>query len=250
MLPKALELLAAGAERAAGCWAGLGRGALGVAAAGRVALAAAPALAVAVAGLALPPGKVVALAGRLPAFAPEAAGRFAPLLAPGTAPEPPNTPLSAGETVGPAIFVGQRGKGKTIFLPCSPDAAFMSDFRIPENRNLIRNLIRFLNPELKVKVRAPLNVEIVVNHDEATKRLFVHLICFSAPATSTAAAFPKGKTVLPPMMEEPMTYHAQLTISGQFSKAQALSPETKIAVRGKQVHLETSAVHEVVIVNL
>ena len=171
-------------------------------------------------------------------------------IVPGTAPEPPNTPLSAGETVGPAIFVGQRGKGKTIFLPCSPDAAFMSDFRIPENRNLIRNLIRFLNPEPKVKVQAPLSVEIVVNHDEATKRLFVHLICFSAPATSTAAAFPKGKTVLPPMMEEPMTYHAQLTISGQFSKAQALSPETKIAVRGKQVHLETSAVHEVVIVNL
>lgn len=169
---------------------------------------------------------------------------------PGTAPEPPSTPLSAGEKVGPAIFVGRRGKGKTIFVPCSPDAAFMSNFRIPENRNLIRNLIRFLNPEPRVKVQAPLGVEIVVNHDEAGRRLLIHFISFSAAPTSTAAAFPHGKTVLPPMMEEPMTYEAQFMVSGKFSKVQALSPESKIVVKGSQVHLETSAVHEVVIVNL
>jgi hypothetical protein len=90
----------------------------------------------------------------------------------------------------------------------------------------------------------------VVTHDEAGGRLFVHLIGFSAPATGTATAFPIGKQVLPPMMEEPMTYEAHILVSGQFSKVQALSHEAKIAVRGSQIHLGTSAVREVVIVNL
>ena len=175
---------------------------------------------------------------------------LAPPFVPGTAPEPPSAPLSAGEIVGPAVFVGQRGKGKTIYVPCCPDASLTSNFRIPENRNLIRNLIRFLNPEPRVKVQAPLNVEAVVTHDEARGRLLVHLICFSAPATGTAAAFPNGRLVLPPEMEEPMAYEAQIQIRERFSEAQALSREATISVKGNQIRLGTSSVHEVVIVHL
>jgi hypothetical protein len=173
-----------------------------------------------------------------------------PPIVPGTAPEPPTFPLSAAETVGPAVFVGQHGKGKTIYVPCCPDASLMSNFRIPENRHLIRNLIRFLNPQPRVKVQAPLNVEVVLTHDEARGRLLVHLICFSAPATATAAAFARGKLVLPPQMEEPMTYETTIQISERFSKAQALSREAKISVEGNQIRLGTSSVHEVVIIHL
>lgn len=175
---------------------------------------------------------------------------LAPPIVPGTAPEPPAAPLTADKAIGPAIFVRQHGKGKAVYVPCSPDASVMSNFRIPENRYLIRNLIRFLHPEPKVKVEAPLNVEIIVTHDQARRRLLVHLVCFSAPPTATAAAFPHGKLVLPPMMEEPMTYEARLHVSGGFSNARALSRDAKVTVQGGQIRLGTSAVHEVVIIEV
>jgi hypothetical protein len=173
-----------------------------------------------------------------------------PPIAPGATPEPNIAPFSACETVGPAIFVGQRGKGKTIYVPCCPDAALMSNFRIPENRHLIRNLVRFLNPQPRVKIQAPLNVEAVVNLDKSRGRLLVHLIGFSAPPTSTAAAFAHGKMVLPPEMEEPLTYEAQIQVRERFSQAQALSRDAKISVKGNQIRLGTSSVHEVVIIHL
>jgi len=154
------------------------------------------------------------------------------------------------ETLEPAVFVNRRGKGKTVLVPCSPDAALMSNYRIPENRLLIRNVIRFLNPDPRVKVRAPANVEIVLVHDEARGRLILHLLCFSAPPTATAAAFPKGKLVLPPIMEEPMTYEAQIQVTGQFSKVEALGPGSRVSVRGDRIVLGTSAIHEALIIYL
>jgi hypothetical protein len=162
----------------------------------------------------------------------------------------PLFPLSAGQVIGPAIFIRNRGKGKVIYVPSSPDAAFMSEYRIPENRNLIRNLIRFLNPNPWVKVDAPLNVETVVTHDDARRRLLVHLIGFCAPATATAAPVAKGKMVLPPMMEQPMGYKATVSVRGRFSKAEAFGPESRVSVKAGEIQLETSSVHEVVIISL
>jgi hypothetical protein len=173
---------------------------------------------------------------------------LAPSIVPGTAPEPPAAPLTADKSIGPAVFVKEHGKGRVVYVPCSPDAALMSNFRIPENRYLIRNLIRLLRPKPTVNVDAPLNVEAVVANDEARRRLLVHLICFSAPATATAAAFPHGKLVLPPMMEEPMAYDARVRVSRPFSKARAFSPDTKVEVKGDSIQVRTSAIHEIVII--
>jgi hypothetical protein len=173
---------------------------------------------------------------------------LAPPIVPGTAPEPPATPLTADKSIGPAVFVKEHGKGRVVYVPCSPDAALMSNFRIPENRYLIRNLIRLLRPKPMVNVDAPLNVEAVVGNDEVRRRLLVHLVCFSAPPTATAAAFPHGKLVLPPMMEEPMAYDARVQVSRPFSKARAFSPDTKVVVKGDSIHVRTSAIHEIVII--
>jgi hypothetical protein len=164
--------------------------------------------------------------------------------------DPPIVPLSAGQVIGPAIFIRNRGKGKAIYVPCAPDAAIMSDYRIPENRNLIRNLIRFLNPNPWAKVDAPLKVEIVVTRDDARRRLLVHFLSWSAPPTATAARLGGGKLVLPPVMEQPMAYKAQVSVRGQFSKADVFGGDSRVLVKAGQIQLETSSVHEVVIINL
>ncbi len=119
--------------------------------------------------------------------------------------------LSPEKVVAPAIFVNKVGKGTVVYVACAPDHAFAGNHRLPEHRFLIRNLIRYLHPEPLISVEAPPNVEIVLQSDDAHQRLLVHLQCFSSPATFAAAPLGKAKQVLPPPMETPMRYEAQLT---------------------------------------
>ncbi len=165
-------------------------------------------------------------------------------------PELRMAPLSAGKVIGPAVFIGERGKGKVVYLPCCPDNGLMTNYRIPENRNLIRNIIRYLNPRPWVKVTAPPNAEIVVTHDEPRRRLLVHFVCFHAPATATAAAFPKGRLVVPPIMEEALNYEARIEVNGKFSKAEAVGRGSRVSVEGNKIRLATSSVHDVLVIHV
>ena len=158
--------------------------------------------------------------------------------------------LSPEKVVAPAIFANRVGKGMVVTVACAPDHAAVGNYRLPEHRFLIRNLIRYLNPEPLISVEAPPNVEVVLQSDEANHRLLVHLMCFSSPATFVAGPFSKGKQVLPPPMETPMHYEARITLNRSFAGVSAANSASEVRTTGKQIHLTTSAIHEVLIVKV
>jgi hypothetical protein len=158
--------------------------------------------------------------------------------------------MSPNEVVAPAVLVNQRGRGKVVLVPCMPDAAYIQRYRVPEHRNLIRNLIRYLNPSPLVQVEAPASVEVVVTRDHQKNCLLVHLIGFSAPPTATSAPFDKGREVLPPTMEEPMSYGAQISISVPFAEAKCIGDRSSASVEGSRINLSTRQVHSLVVVRL
>lgn len=192
--------------------------------------------------------------GPLAAFQPVTAQSFGELLTGYVIPEDEvniwNQLLSAHKAFGPAVLVNDYGKGKVVCVPCSIDSAYVSNYRMPEHRKLIRNLVRYLNPNPVVQVDAPLNVETVVNLDEDNHRLLVHFVCFNGPATSGTFADFSSRLVLPPLMEEPAHYKAKVKINSGFSDVTAFGSDTRIAVEGNETIIETSEIHEVMIVSL
>jgi hypothetical protein len=158
--------------------------------------------------------------------------------------------MSPKQVVSPAVFLNKVGKGNAVLIPCVPDAAFLEMYRVPEHRNLLRNTIRFLNPNPIVLIETSANIETVVTRDDAERRLFVHTICFSAPPTAATETFGKGRNVLPPVMEETSWYDVSITVRQKFRNARATSFRSKLTVTGSQVHLFTDAIHEVVILDI
>ena len=148
------------------------------------------------------------------------------------------------------LRVNRHDKGKVIYSPCAIDEALAGEYRVPEHRNLIRNLVRYLNPRPQVVVEAPRNVEIVVTHDEERGRSLVHFLCFHAPHTSAAAGFGGGRRVLPPQMEEEMVYNARVQVNRPFTRAEAVGPGSEVGVQERTIELETDHCHEVLIVHL
>lgn len=157
--------------------------------------------------------------------------------------------MSADKVVGPAVLVNEHGKGRVIYVPCSPDAAFIGDYRMPEHRNLIRNLVRYLHPKPEVLVKAPLNVEVVVTQDETGSRMFIHFVCFLGSPTATATS-PNSRRVLPSLMEEASHYTAQIKVNQPFSNVEAASRETKVSWKGDEISMETVSIHEVLTIHL
>jgi hypothetical protein len=158
--------------------------------------------------------------------------------------------MSAGQAAGPAILVREVGKGVVVTVPCALDAAFVGDYRMPEHRTLLRNIVRYLNPRPPVEIAAPANVETVVTRDAGRRRLLVHFVAWNAPPTFSSAAFPNGKRVLPPIMEEPQQYSATVTINVPFRRAATVGSGSRVRRRGATATLTTSAVHEVLSVAL
>jgi hypothetical protein len=155
--------------------------------------------------------------------------------------------MSPGQVAGPAVFVNRSGRGKTILVPAMLDAAYIQRYRMPEHRNLIRNLIRYLNPDPEVVVDAPHSVETAIGRDPQKNRLLVHLVSFAAPPTATSAPFDKGRQVLPPMMEEPVEYVARIRVKRGFAKVSAASPASRVETfRGSQITVSTNQIHEVI----
>jgi len=156
--------------------------------------------------------------------------------------------MSANQAIGPAVLLNEYGNGRVAYVPCQPDAAFAGDYRTPEHRTLLRNLVRLLNPDPEVVIEAPINVEAVVTRDEARRRLLVHLLAFWPPATSSAASFPNGRRVLPPVMEQELPYRATIHVNRPFSEAAAVGPDNDLSVAGGRIIIDTRHVHEVVVI--
>jgi hypothetical protein len=163
--------------------------------------------------------------------------------------QPVSLPMSPDRPVGPALLVNSYGKGKVIYAPCSPDFATASEYRTAEPRLLIRNLVRYLNPEPEVEVSAPLNVESVITEDEANRLLRIHLISYLTPAACTGPGRPHAPFVLPSLMEEAPLYRARIRLRRPFKSVRALDPSTQVTVLSDGVQLQVEDVHETVIVS-
>ena len=155
--------------------------------------------------------------------------------------------MSAGKKIGPAVIVNKFGEGEVVYVPALPDAAFAEEYRMPEHRNLIRNLVRHLNPEPKFSITAPLNVETVTTYDDDKHRTLVHLMAFNAPAPSAIGKFGEGRKVYPPLMEEALQYTAHIQLSKPFKRA-ILADGRVLPVDGERIILSTSEIHEIVII--
>jgi hypothetical protein len=197
----------------------------------------------------IPPDWPMLTWGPVAAFEPEGAQAFGEILVAQRSQDSQwSEHMSPHAVVGPAVFINQYGAGKVVYLPCAPDAAFAGDYRMPEHRLLLRNLVRCLNPEPEVNVDAPVNVEAVITRDEQRCRLLVHLLAFWGPATVSAAAFPQGRRVLPPVMARALPYRATIRVNLPFSGAAAVGPEAELSVSGARITLDTANVHEVVVI--
>ncbi len=199
----------------------------------------------------IPPDWAMLTFGAIAVLEPKGAQAFGELLIAHRSQDNPwMNHMSPDKVVGPAVLLHRHGRGKVVCLPCCPDAAFIGNYRMPEHRNLIRNLIRYLHPKPPVLVNAPANVEIVVTKHETRNCFLVHFLCFAGPPTATAAEFPNGRRVLPTLMEEAMPYEAQVTVNIPFSCVTAFNRDTKIARKGNLIRMEASSVHEVLIIRL
>lgn len=156
--------------------------------------------------------------------------------------------MSPDKAVGPAVLVHHVGQGTVVAAAGSPDAAFVGDFRMVEHRNLIRNLIRYLNPQPRVRVEAPSHVEIILTEDKRRPQWYLHFLCFSPSIPSVAVPFPQGTRVLPPLMEEALPYLAKVHVAQPFAQVHAVGDETRFLSKTRQtVQAHIQGPHEVLV---
>ncbi len=156
--------------------------------------------------------------------------------------------MSPGPAAGPAVLLNEIGKGQVITIPCAVDAGFVGDYRLIEHRALLRNAVRWLNPNPPVIIHAPANVETVVTRDERRKRLLVHFVAWNAPPTFSSVAFPTPKRVHPPVMEEPQTYSATVTLNVPVRSVSMVEQGSRVRRRGSEVTITSSAIHDVLVI--
>jgi hypothetical protein len=155
-------------------------------------------------------------------------------------------PMSADAPVGPAVLVNPVGRGLVLTFAGSPDFATASEHHIVEARKLLRHTVRFLNPQPRVEITAPANVEAVVTDDPANRLLRVHLLGYNSPPQTTPAK--DRPYVLPGLIEDEPVYVAAVEVNGLFRRARALNSATQLQRRGKRLELLVRGLHEVVLI--
>ena len=154
-------------------------------------------------------------------------------------------PGSPGSVVGPAVFERKHGRGTVVFAPCSPDGALTSNYALPEDRYLIRNLVRHLHPEPEVEVDAPVFVEAVPTRAEGDAVLRVHLIGHALPG---AYSGPERSLIGPARMEDAVMYRAVIRTRGVYADVEVLDAGTSWRRLGPhKVEVTVQDVHETVV---
>jgi len=155
--------------------------------------------------------------------------------------------MSSGKVIGPAFLVNKLGDGCVITVPCAIDAAYASDYRMPEHRRVLRSIVRYLNPKPAVEIVAPPGIETVVTRRK-DGRLLVHFVAWSSPPTFSAVAFPQGKRVLPPIMEEAPCFEASVTLNAPVRNVRAVGRQSRVSRSRNLVKLSTKAVFETLLI--
>jgi hypothetical protein len=101
--------------------------------------------------------------------------------------------MSPGKVVGPAILEREYGKGKIVYLPFSPDSAFVGNYRMPEHRNLIASIIRYLNPKPPIVINTQPNIETVLTKDEKRKSFYNPFSLLLWHSYICGVSLPRGK---------------------------------------------------------
>jgi hypothetical protein len=164
---------------------------------------------------------------------------------------PPFHPISIGphnsawKTVGPAVFLHHFGQGRTVYVALGPDVAYGGrDFQ-PEQRILLRNLVRYLHPNPALKVEAPLTTEVVVTQDRRSRKYILHFIGYHANRGRVGMVTPYAPTV----GEEQPLYRARVWIPEPPRQVGRLSQKTQISQEGNVISLQIEEVHEAVIIS-
>ncbi len=154
-------------------------------------------------------------------------------------------PLSARETVGPAVLLNSFGKGQVLTFAGSPDQASAGEHHIAEARKLFANAVRTLNPMPRVRVTAPANVEVVITDDPGERLLRIHLIAYNpTPQTTPVKNRP---FVLPGLIEDVPMFRVGLEFRDKILKVQALNSSTIVNFQDGQADLVIEDIHEVIL---
>ncbi len=153
-------------------------------------------------------------------------------------------PLSARNVVGPAALMNKFGKGMVLTLAGSPDQSTAGEHHIVEARKLFANAVRLLNPQPRVRVMAPSNVEAVITDDPKERILRIHLIAYNpSPQTTPIKDRPY---VLPGLIEDTPIFRARFKFRDKIQRMQALNPSTEIKMIETTADVMVEDIHEVI----
>lgn len=156
-------------------------------------------------------------------------------------------PMSAGEVVGPAVLVNSVGQGRVVTCAGSPDFAAASEHALVENRELFRRLYRLLQPNSRVSVVAPANVEAVVTDDPVQRQIRIHLLAYHpTPRTTPAQNRPY---VLPGLIEDLPIFRVEVTLAENIQQARAWDEQTQLSFDGQVIKATIENVHDILIIN-
>jgi hypothetical protein len=134
-------------------------------------------------------------------------------------------PLSPRQVVGPAVLLNSSARATVLTFAGSPDFATASEHHIVETRKLFANAVRLLNPNPRVRITAPANVEAVVTDDPTTRNLRVHLIAYNATPQTTPVK--ERPYVLPGLIEDAPMFRASIELRDGLKSAKALNRTTQ-----------------------
>ena len=155
-------------------------------------------------------------------------------------------PMSTDSPVGPAVLLNRIGKGKVLTFTCSPDYATASDHHIVEARRLLANAVRLLNPEPRIHITAPVNIEAVVTDEPSRRILRIHLLGYNSPSQTTP---PKNRPyILPGLIEDAPMYRVSLEFGEPFKYFSAFNKSTSLQQDGRRIMATVNDIHEIIIV--
>ncbi|HOC70689.1 MAG TPA: beta-galactosidase trimerization domain-containing protein [Candidatus Hydrogenedentes bacterium] len=154
-------------------------------------------------------------------------------------------PMSPDTPVGPALLLNQVGKGEVLTFAASPDYATASEHAIVEARRLLVNAVRYLHPNPRVQITAPVTVQAVVSDDSETRTLRVHLLSYNSPPQTTPMN--NRPYILPGLIEDTLSYRATITTSMDIREVTAFNPETRLSRQGNEIELIANDIHEIVL---
>ena len=156
-------------------------------------------------------------------------------------------PQSPEKAVGPAMLVNQFGKGRVVCITSAPDTAIAGEWGMVEDRLLIRNAVRFLNPAPRVRIDAPSFVETIITEGPEPKTLRVHFVAYLSTPQSTAKDRP---LTVPGLIEDQPIYRARIEVADAVERVQAFNQSTAVKHSDSVVSVQIEDIHDVIEIRL